>query len=403
MSVSDSENAPVGLPPEAAEQRAAEERASVPERRAEPSARSGALAGVVGGAVAAILVSFLLNASGWLDRPDPVLGQRIAALEGADQGLRADAARSVQRLAALEGRPPPEPDLTPLREDAAALRGEIAALRDALATQKTALEMARSSLDQGVRELRETTGGFGLSLAEQRSRIDTLAAQRPDLEPLRAEIGAVQSALGGVKSEMTAQAGRLADLAKRVGALEQTLVSARVSSTQTAGLALALVELDRALDAGEPLASALEPFVPLAADPAVKAPLDLLQPLRTVGAPTVAELQAKLAELRPRIAEAMRHPDGTDWLGQTAANLASLVDLRKVDAAEAAATGRLDEAAQALARGEVDAAAAVIRPLAEGGNAVAGEWLELAQRRLDGEAGLERLRAYLAAHLPGSP
>lgn len=316
MSVSDSENAPVGLPPEPA----AEERTPVPERPAEPSARSGALAGIVGGAVAAVLVSFVLNASGWLDRTDPVLGQRIAALEGADQGLRTDAARSVQRLAALEGRPPPEPDLTPLREDAAALRGEVAALRDALATQKTALETARASLDQGVRELRETTGGFGLSLAEQRSRIDTLAAQRPDLAPLRAEVGAVQSALGAVKSEMAAksevaaQDGRLADLARRVGALEQTLVSARISSTRTAGLALALVELDRALDAGEPLASALDPFVPLAADPAVKAPLDLLQPLRTAGAPTVAELQAKLAELRPRIAEAMRYPAGTDWL-----------------------------------------------------------------------------------------
>lgn len=399
MSVSDSEKAPVSLPSEPA----AEETVPTPERPAEPSPRSAALAGVIAGAIAAVLVSFLLNASGWLDRPDPVLGQRLAALEGADQGLRADAARSVQRLAALEGRPPPEPDLTPLREDAAALRGEIAALRDALATQKTALEMARASLDQGVRELRETTGGFGLSLAEQRSRIDTLAAQRPDLEPLRAEIGTVQSALGTVKSEMAAQGGRLADLAKRVEALEKTLVSTRVNSTQTAGLALALVELDRALDAGEPLASALDPFVPLAADPAVKAPLDLLQPLRAGGAPTVADLQARLTELRPRIAEAMRHPDGTDWLGQTAANLASLVDLRKVDAAEAAATARLDEAVQALSRGEVDAAAAAIRPLAEGGNAAAGEWLGLAQRRLDGEAGLERLRAYLAAHLPRSP
>jgi hypothetical protein len=391
---------------------------------AEPRPWTALLTGAIGGAVAAILITFLLNAAGWLDRPDPLIAERVATLEGVAPELRGEAGRLKQRLAAVEQRPIPEPDLTPLRDDAAALRNEVAALREALANQQAGLETARGSLDQGLRELRETTGGLALSLSGQRARIEALAAERPDLQPLTEGLAAVQAAakawdgrlaeltqrvepltegLAAAQAAAEAQEGRLAELTKRVEALESTLVATRVDTAETTGLALALVELDRAFDAGEPLASALEPFVPLARDPAVAAPLELLQPLRAEGAPTVADLQARLAELRPRVAEATGQPGAADWLGQTAQNLAGLVDLRRVDADAAAATGRLDEAQRALERGEVDAAVEALRPLAENGNAAAADWLAEARRRLDGEAGVERLRAYLAAHMPAGP
>ena len=129
----------------------------------------------------------------------------------------------------------------------------------------------------------------------------------------------------------------------------------------------------------------------------------MLEPLRDRGAPTVADLQASLSRLQPQIAEAIRHGNAEGWLDKTAQNLASLVDLRRVDAAEAAVTAKLTEAEQALGRGEVDAAARSLQPLADSGNAAAAEWLAEARRRIDGEAGLERLRAYLASHMPAVP
>ena len=387
--------------------------AAVPEQSGAPQAaepappaphwRGGLAGGGIAGAIVALLVSFGLNASGWLHRPDPGLDQRIGSLDSQISTLRTGSGGLDQRLTALEQRPlPAQPDLAPLEQSAVELRkdltaqgDELAALRDGLAKQADGAEMARASLDQSVRELRETMSGISLSLGEQRSRIDTLASQRPDLQPLTAGIQDARSVLA-------AQEGRLADLAARVATLEGTLAGARAAAADTARLALAMVELDRALTAGEPLAAALDPFASLASDPGVAGPLAQLRPLRSDGAPTIAQLQASLAGLRPRITEAVRYEGTSGWLDRTAQNLAGLVDLHRREGGEPGAVAELDEAELALAQGDVDAAVRAMRPLADAGNAGAVEWIAQARRRLDGLAAMDRLRSYLSANMPAS-
>ncbi|HMU50095.1 MAG TPA: hypothetical protein PKA13_09975 [Geminicoccaceae bacterium] len=346
-------------------------------------------------------MSFGLDASGWLHRPDPALAQRMGGLDAEIAALRSGAGGIDQRLTAVEQRPvPAQPDLVPLQQAATGLRDDLTAqhavletLRDGLAKQADSADLARASTDQAMRELRETVSGLSLSLAEQRSRIDTLVAQRPDLQPLTAGIQDARKVLA-------AQEGKLADLAARVAMLEGTLAGARAAAADTARLALAMVELDRALTAGEPLAAALEPFAPLAADPGVAGPLEQLRPLRSEGAPTIARLQANLAGLRPRITEAVRFEGSSGWLDRTAQNLAGLVDLRRGDDGASGTVAELDKAEQALAQGDVEAAVGAMRPLADAGNAGAAEWVAQAGRRLDGFSAMDRLRSYLSAHMP---
>lgn len=402
---SDSDRTSVGDEPAAVPDEAAREEptaAATPETS--PKSRGAFVGGGIAGAVVALLVGFGLEASGWLDRPDPALDQRIGSLDSQVAALRSGSGSVDQRLTALEQRPMPAvPDLAPLeqataglRNDMTAQRDELAALRDGLAKQADSAESTRAGLDQAVRELRETLSGLSLSLAEQRSRIDTLVAQRPDLQPLTAGIQEARSTLA-------AQEGRLADLAGRVATLEGTLAGARAAAADAARLALAMVELDRALTAGEPLAAALDPFAPLATDPGIAGPLAQLRPLRSDGAPTIAELQASLAELRPRITEAVRYEGSSGWLDRTAQNLAGLVDLRRGESGEPGTVSELDEAEQALARGDVAAAVGAMRPLADAGNPGAVEWITQARRRLDAFAAMDRLRGYLSAHMPTSP
>lgn len=384
------------LPPEA-------DGAMLDERMAEPvapaaqSSSRGVIGGAVAGAVAALVVGYGLYAAGWLDRSDPTLPARIGALESRLSDLVSSAGGLDQRVTAVEQRPvPTPPDLAPLEQATTRLGAEDAALRDTLAKQASAAEMARQALDQGLRELRETTSGLSLSLAEQRARIDTLAAQRPDLQPLTDGLKAAQATL-------TDQGARLADLAARVGGLEDTLAGARKAATDSKRLAVALVELDRAFAAGEPLATSLEPFASLAGDPAVGGPLAKLQPLRSDGPPTVADLQAALAAERPRIVEAIRYQGASGWVGQVTQNLAGLVDLHRVDDGKAPASAELDAAAEALARGDVSAAVTAMQPLADAGNAAAADWLAQARQRLEGLEAVDGLRAYLTAHMPASP
>lgn len=377
-----------------------------------PQPRSrGILGGAVAGAVVAALTAYALHASGWLDRSDPSLNARLGSLESRIADASAATGGLDQRVTAVEQRPAPaQPDLTPLQQATTSLRDEatalgsqlttlgtqISSLRDDLAKQSTAAETARNALDEGLRGLRETVGGLSLSLSEQRARIDTLASQKPDLQPLTDGLKAAQATLD-------AQSGKISDLAGRVQSLEDSLVGARRSAAESTRVAMALVELDRAFGAGEPLAAALAPFEPFASDPGVKEPLDTLQPFASDGPPTVADLQASLATLRPKIAEAVRFSGSSDWVGRTATNLAGLVDLHRVDDAEAAATAELDKAEQALARGDVAAAAAVMQPLADSGNEGAAAWLAQVRSRLDAAAAVDQLRSYIATNMPAAP
>ncbi|MFO1069283.1 MAG: hypothetical protein U1E14_12240 [Geminicoccaceae bacterium] len=379
--------------------------------------RSSLLPGLVGGVLASVAVIALAHYSGWLNRPDIVLAQRVAALESlppqvagtASQvsGVEAGLGQIGDRVAALEARPeaapPPEVDLSPLRSDIAGLREAQAGVTEQLQQDRTSLEALTAKVDNGLKELTETTGGLALSLSEQRSRLDTVAGevkalqgQKADLEPLSARIAASEAAVDAGNA-------RAADLEARLASLEGALAAAKLDSAQTARLALAVVELDGALDAGDPLAAALQPFGELAAnDASLAAPVQQLEVFAGSGAPTVQALQARLADLAPKIAAAAAGSPGDDWVAETARNLANLVNLRQVGADEAAIRTALQNAEASLARGDVRGAVTAMQPLADAGNPGAADWLALARQRLEADSAVERIRAYLAARLDGT-
>lgn len=381
---------------------------------------SGLLAGLIGGVLAAILVLVLAQYAGWLPRPDATLSRRVAALEALPpqvEGATAQVASvesSVgtlgERIQALEARPvaeppppPPEVDLSPLRSDVATLREAQAGVTEQLQQDRTTLGALKGDVENGLRELRETTGGLALALSEQRSRLDevagrveALAGQKADLAPLTERIAASEAAVDAGSAKVTG-------LEERIASLEASLAAAKLDSAQTARLALAVVELDSALDAGDPLAAALQPFADLAGtDATLAAPVEQLQAFAASGAPTVQVLQARLADLAPKISAAAAGSPGDDWVAETARNLANLVNLRQVGADEAATQAALAKAGEALGRGDVRGAVTALQPLADAGNPGAADWLAEARQRLEADAAVERIRAYLAARLDGA-
>src|SRR5690606_29703159 len=103
-----------------------------------------------------------------------------------------------------------------------------AGVTERLQQDRSALDALTARVDNGLKELTETTGGLALSLSEQRSRLDTVAGevatlqgQKADLEPLSARIAASEAAVDAGNA-------RAADIEARLASLEGALAAAKL-------------------------------------------------------------------------------------------------------------------------------------------------------------------------------
>jgi hypothetical protein len=202
----------------------------------------------------------------------------------------------------------------------------------------------------------------------------------PRVAQLSARLSAVENA---VPADLTARLNSFAPreaqdaLVARLNELEQ---SNNGETLLRAGRVLALSDLSRAARGSTQFTIELEAAAATLPDNAV---LDALRPHASEGTPTMAQLNARFAEVARRALAAERTSDAENIFAQLWNSFASLISIRRVGNVEGNDSGaRIARAEAALGRDDLATAADEMDALEGAASQSAGPWLEDARARL---------------------
>ena len=283
----------------------------------------------------------------------------------------------------------------------ASIDGKIAAAGDALGVQfadtsSAQVAEAAAALEGKIADVQASLP----DLAPLEQAIADVRAAMPDLAPVNGEIGGLAAALAAL--EAASQAAQ-ADLAGRADTLGQDLSATQEQVAAVAdqvavlgqaeqrvvGTALAVFDLDAALQSGGSPNQAIDMLQKLAGDDAeMNNALAILQdgPIKTVGA-----LGAELSGLASAISTDTSF--GDDVAGQVANNLSSLFSVKQVDAPEDPRLAAHKSALDAFAAGDVAGAVSAVQSLADAGVDGAAGWVADAGRYLTAHDVMESLKS----------
>lgn len=278
-------------------------------------------------------------------------------------------------------------------EAGAAFAGQLAAIEAHMARLSNTLEAVTGSADQIAQRL--------TALESLQGRVSE-PVQR-ELAKITAQIDRLQSDLESRQAEVKAG---LDAIDKAAGALESRVSELESRPIQTgekiAALALAVGQLDAALDSGRPYRPALNRLQALGRDDPLIAQseaLTVLAPWADHGIPDRLALQRRFTQITPQIARALAGTDEETWLDSVWNSLRGLITIRRVDG-----DGELSPVSQAeiaMDRGDLSAAAAALDgagSLGPEGNA----WLSQVRARIAAERELEALYGLVIAPLAGT-
>jgi hypothetical protein len=259
-------------------------------------------------------------------RPASTAGDQSALAQRIDR-LTAAINESEQRLAAMERRPTPQPDLSGVNQRTTAIEATLKDLRTALG------------------ELRR--------FAEQAPPAATPAA----IDQLGTRIGGLE---------------------ERIAALAAPRVAAAASSL--ADDLIALNALAAAVQSGRPFAKELEATRARLGERTT--PLAKIEPFAAKGLPTTGALAQRFSGLTP---ELLRGPEPQgDFFSRLFANAARLVEVRQVGEPQGSSVGAIVARAETkLERGDLASAVAEVEALPEPAKSKAAEWLAAARQRRD--------------------
>ncbi len=367
----------------------------------------------------------LIGALVWLlGRPLP---QPVADTATRDQiaALRGDLARLeglTARVAALEGRTPP--DLAPLREATATATGRAeAAARQAAALEEriaaTARDLAarpaidatalapRAALDQlagrvetlardsaagdaqaqqRVVALEQAIGGFAGRVAANEAG---LAARTQALEAQAARIGAVEQALAArlvaLEGQLQQRGQALEQQAGRLTALEGAAQRLAALEGRAARMAT-LDQLRSALEAGRPLGEALRPL---------QDPPAALTRFGAAAPPTEAGLRLAFEDAARAARAASEPPAGTGVVDSAVSRLSGLVTVRRGEEMVwgDAAGAEIERARRVLEAGDLAAALRHLDRLSPQAKQAMGNWLTQAQALVAARQAIRQLAA----------
>jgi hypothetical protein len=311
-------------------------------------------------------------------------GAVIWALLPGSSNDDAQIAALQKQIADLQKRPPPAPDTQvadALRQRLAKIEHDIANLPPGDATvadRLTAADSAMKSLGIALTAINKRNDDAAANAKEANERAATAEKAVSDLR------ASVQSAKQ--QASAAVDAGQLAAVQQRIGALEQAMTDARAqiaanaTTDGAARLALSAASLRDAVERGAPYQAELDQAKALGADDAALAPLAALA---ASGVPSQQALARALNDLMPALIKAAGVQDTPGgFLERLQANASSLVRINPVNAPLG------DKPSDVLARLEVDAAhadiaAAVndIGKLPEAARQKAADWLSKANAR----------------------
>ena len=289
------------------------------------------------------------------------------------------------------------------------LDGRIAAVErsggggDNFAPQLLALEQSLTSLASGL-------DSIGATLARLEARIvalESASAEVPDQveAALRENAAALAASRAGwqkiqeeLRQELASALEHMTALQARVEELESRPVQ---TGDKIAALALAVGQVEAALNSGKPYRNALNRLETIARDdPSILegGAIAALAPWADYGIPGRAALQRRFARISADITDALVRTDSVTWLDRLWDSVSTVVTVRRVEGA--ADLSPVSQAEAALADDDLAAAVAALAgqgSLGEDGDA----WLALAENRIRAEAEIAALYARVILPLAG--
>jgi hypothetical protein len=261
----------------------------------------------------------------------------------------------------------------------------------------SALQSEVSQMASSIGELQSTAEANRQSLERITQNIENLASAGDGTIAGEA-VGELQDTLQSLDARVASleQGADLDDLTGRIARVEEEIARLREQEAERIGQAEAATALGRAyaalterIAAGEPFADELEAVT---AELPNAPGLDTLRPIADEGAPTVAQLQARLEEIAAGLPQAEPEDaagDGEGFWQTMGERLEGMVTVRRADEADMPAA--LDRAGEALQRNDVERAIAEIEQVSDAPPVEIESWLADARARRDAQAGLNEL------------
>lgn len=325
------------------------------------------------------------------------------------EGIEADLAEIEDAIGQLD---------RDLRAGSEALTGRIGALEAGGGEAGQAFAGQLANLEKRMADLSRSLEAVPNSLSRMEARLTNLESmQEAVAEPLQRELGEISARLDELQSGITARdesfraqdtvlTNELSIVGSKVAGLESRLSELEARPIQTgekiAALALAIGQVEAALNSGRPYRSALDRLYalgrddPLITDGTVMASL---APWADYGIPDRLALRRRFVEITPQIDRALAGTEEESWLDSVWNSVKGLVTIRRIDGE--GDLSPVSRAEIAMERGDLAAAAAAFegaRSLGTEGNA----WLRQVEQRLEAEREIEALYGLVIAPLAGT-
>jgi uncharacterized protein YukE len=320
--------------------------------------------------------------------------------------------------AALEGL---AADLTTVEATVRQLDRDIRTRNDAMAGRIGALEAGGGEAGEAyagqLADLEARMADLSRSLSTLSGSLSRMEDRLSTLEPLQSELGKINARLDDLQSGMTTrdESFRAQDtvltegltvVGSKLAGLESRLSELEVRPIQTgekiAALALAIGQVEAALNSGRPYRSALDRLYALGRDdPLITdgAAVAVLSPWADHGIPDRLALHRRFVEITPQIDRALAGIEEETWLDSVWNSVKGLVTIRRIDG-----DGDLSPVSRAeiaMERGDLAATAATFEDA--GSLGVEGDvWLNHVRARLAAETEIEALYGLVIAPLAGT-
>lgn len=400
-------------PSQAAEVHTVEKETVVVEKKS-----GGVLPGFLGGLVAAAGLAFaapyVVPANMLPSFPNEELeaqlagqSETVAALEARLSGLESDAQERASAVASLQAALDTAAATLGDMQQTVATGADLDAVKQALegsvseaGDQIAAMSALADALGQRVNDLEKRP------IAEARDPAAVSAVQaygrevdgfRGQMEALRADVQA-QMAQAQALVEDAASAARErieaaeADAARQTAEAEARHAAAAAEALRAARVK-ALVDIQAALDAGEPYAGILEQLDGLEIPASLAAPAE-------DGVDSLSDLNAAYTRAaREALAAARKEAAGDDTGAKVTSFLQSQLGLRSLAPAEGEDPDAVLSRAEAAARqGDLEAAVSELSALPDSGQQAMADWMARATARAEALAAADELAASLAAN-----
>jgi len=290
------------------------------------------------------------------------------------------------------------------------MEGRIGALEAGGGEAGQAFAGQLADLETRMADLARSLDALSSGVSRIEQRLAALESVQDQVsEPVRRELGEIAGRIDLLQSGVEAQEGALkaglgaidkvtARLGSRVSELEARPVQ---TGEKIAALALAIGQLEAALDSGKPYRSALDRLYALGRDDPLitdSETMAVLAPWADYGIPDRLALRRRFVEITPQIDRALAGTQEEGWLDSVWNSVKGLITIRRVDG-----NGDLSPVSRAeiaMEHGDLTAAAAAF----EGTGSLGPEgdaWLNLVRERLAAEREIEALYGRVIAPLAG--